>query len=507
MVSASFLFDSKAWNRQVLLSAAQMREAESLACLRGVSLAAMMRKAGEAVAHTVAERWKPCRTVVLCGPGNNGGDGYIAAEILRRAGWNVTVAAIHAPSPSAEARQAAQEWQGETRSLTLEVFKDADLVVDALFGTGLTRPLTGIAAESVVFLNERKLPVLAVDLPSGVHTDSGSILGVAVQAYVTVSFFRKKRAHILRPAASCCGDIVVADIGIPEDVLKDVDIETAQNNKDLWIHLIPVPQAEDHKYTKGHALVYGGAVMTGAGRLAARAAQRVGAGLVTLAVPEEAVSLYASALESVIVRAAPTSETWRALAKDPKRNVLLIGPGMGLEAAYKDFVLEVLATRKPCVLDADALTIFAEDPLVLFNALHPDVVLTPHEGEFARLFGSFIDGSADKLTRTRQAAARTGCVVLLKGAETMMAHPDGKAVINTNAPPWLATAGSGDVLAGMIAGLCAQKIPVFEAAAASAWMHGRSADAYGPGMIAEDIVAGIPSVLKELFFSPEHKPS
>ena len=491
-------FDLRVWTAHALLSAAQMRSAEARACTQGVALGVMMKKAGEAVARIVGERWAPCRVLVLCGPGNNGGDGYIAAEILRRAGWAVTVGAVESKTPSAEAREAARTWQGGTRPLGTDLLEQADLVVDALFGTGLVRPLTGEIAGFVARLDESKKPVLAVDLPSGVATDTGQILGVAVQAQITVTFFRKKLAHVLFPAALLCGEIVVADIGVDDRVLGEENCITCENQTDLWRCLIPMPQPEGHKYSRGHALIYGGAVMTGAARLAARAAQRMGAGVVTLAAPECALPIYAAALESVIVREAQTEAAWRGLLADSKRNALLIGSGLGLEIAHKQFVLDVLATGKPCVLDADALTLFADEPEVLFGALHAQCVLTPHEGEFSRLFGACVDPQADKLTRARGAARRAGCVVLLKGADTVIARPDGVAVINTGAPPWLATAGSGDVLAGMIVGLLAQGLTVFEGAAAAVGVHGASARNYGQGMIAEDIVAGLPVVLKGL---------
>jgi len=269
------------------------------------------------------------------------------------------------------------------------------------------------------------------------------------------------------------------------------------NRPEQWLKLFPFPQPEGNKYTRGHALIYGGPVMTGAARLAARAAQRIGAGLVTIAAPASAAPLYAAALESVIVRPLERPEDWPVQLADPKKNVILIGPGMGPDANSKGLVLAALATRKPCVLDADALSCFADAPETLFAALDASCVLTPHEGEFSRLFGAEM-AAMPKLERTRKAAALAGCTVLLKGAETVIAAPDGRATINDNAPPWLATAGAGDVLAGMILGLLAQNMPVFEATSAAAWLHGRTAANHGMGLIAEDIVERIPSILRQL---------
>ena len=274
-----------------------------------------------------------------------------------------------------------------------------------------------------------------------------------------------------------------------------------QNSPDLWRSCYPIPKRDGNKYDRGSALIYGGEVMTGAARLAARGAQRIGAGLVTIAAPAKAVPIYAEALESVIVRETANNAAWRALLDDAKRNAILIGPGLGLGALQTELVLAAVETRKACVLDAEALTNFADKPDILFAKLHNQCVLTPHEGEFQRLFGMKIDKGDVKSERALAAAKLSGCVVLLKGAETVIASPDGQLVINTNAPPWLATAGAGDVLAGLVLGLVAQKMPVFWATAAAAWIHGESATRFGPGLIAEDLVDGIPKVMSELIKS------
>lgn len=271
-----------------------------------------------------------------------------------------------------------------------------------------------------------------------------------------------------------------------------------KNSPGLWLKLFPFPTAASNKYTRGSALVCGGAAMTGATRLAARAAQRIGAGLVTLAVPAAALPIYAEALESVIVRPADTLAAWQELLGDAKKTAVLIGPGLGIGKEQTRFVLAALETKKSCVLDADALTNFADNPDELFGRLHSRCVLTPHEGEFARLFGDKISPDADKPARARKAATIAGCAVLLKGAGTIIADSDGHAIINANAPPWLATGGSGDVLAGMILGLVTQNMPIFLAAAAAAWLHGEIATGLGPGLIAEDLIAGIPQMLQVL---------
>lgn len=276
-------------------------------------------------------------------------------------------------------------------------------------------------------------------------------------------------------------------------------IDIPRNSPELWLPLFPSPKREGNKYDRGHALIYGGAIMTGATRLAARAAQRIGAGLVTIAAPQSAFPIYAEALESVIVQPADGLKEWQKLLDDVKKDTLLIGPGLGIGKFESELVLAALETRKPCVLDADGLSNFAGNAEELFAHLHAACVLTPHEGEFARLFGARIDAEAEKLARACAAAKIAGCTVLLKGAETIIATPEGRAIVNANAPPWLATAGAGDVLAGFILGLVAQKMPVFEAAAAAAWLHGVVATAFGgPGLIAEDLIDGLPAALKGL---------
>jgi len=458
-----------------------------------------MRRAGEGVGAIISQRWKPCRVLALCGPGNNGGDGFVAAEFLRRAGWNVTVAAMRAPKDlSGDAAIAAKNWQGKTVPLENASFEQIDLVIDALFGTGLSKPVEGAARTTLEKLVHTKIPVVAVDVPSGVEGDTGAILGIAPRAVVTVTFFRKKIGHLLLPGATLCGETIVTDIGIGDRTLDAIQPAAAENARELWLNLFPVPKPQDHKYTRGHALIAGGAVMTGATRLATRAAQRIGAGLVTLAASQDALPIYAAALESAIVRPADSLAAWHELLADEKRNVVLIGPGLGIGIAEADYVRAVLDTRKPCVLDADAFGNFATAPGELFAKLHPDCILTPHEGEFTKLFGACIDHNQDKLIRARQAAKIVNCIVLLKGADTVIAAPDGAAVINANAPPWLATAGAGDVLAGIILGLIAQHMPVFAAAVAATWIHGQAATTFGPGLIAEDLIAGIPDVLEGL---------
>jgi len=483
------------WNRFALLTCAEMRAAEALAVGRGgKTFFDLMQVAGGAVAKAVIQRFAPCRVLVLCGAGNNGGDGYVAAEALRKAGFAVRVGAL-APVMALDAKRAAKAWQGMTLPLDDSLLDDTDLVVDALFGTGLTRPLEGTAAQVVRGLAARHLPVVCADMPSGIDGDTGRLLGLAPRAQVTVTFFRKKRGHALLPALGYCGETIVADTGMDATVLDEIAPRAAENDPALWEDLWPQPTREGHKYDRGHAVIFGGPLLTGASRLAARAAQRIGAGLVTLAAPREAWAVYAQAMESVMIAPYDTAVDAQKLLDDPKRNAVLIGPGFGTEEPRLAFVRDVLASGKPCVLDADALTLLARAPQNLSGLFHEKCVLTPHEGEFARLFGGAVDLKADKITRAGQAAALTGAVVLLKGADTVIAAPDGYVVVNINAPPWLATGGAGDVLAGMIVGLLAAGMPPFAAACAAAFAHGAIATRHGPGLIAEDLVAGIGNYL------------
>jgi NAD(P)H-hydrate epimerase len=336
---------------------------------------------------------------------------------------------------------------------------------------------------------------VGVDIPSGVHGDSGEVLGEAApRCRLTVTFFRRKPGHLLAPGRFLCGETVVADIGIPARVLDEIQPITYANGPGLWRAQFPWPRDEAHKFARGHALIAGGGQLTGAGRLASRAALRVGAGLVTIACPASAVAIYAAALASVMVAPVDDQAAFAELLRDARKNAVLLGPGNGVTMATQMRVLAALAAEKSCVLDADAISVFADDPASLFRAIRSPCLLTPHEGEFARLFSV----TGDKLSRARAAAKLCGAVVLLKGPDTVIAAPDGRAVINSNAPPELATAGAGDVLAGLAVGLIAQHVAPFEAACMAAWLHGEAATHFGPGLIAEDLADQLPAVLRHL---------
>ncbi len=476
-----------------LLSVEEMYRADALAMTAGVSGPRLMEAAGFAVAAEVHRRFDPCRVVVVCGPGNNGGDGFAAARHLAAEGFQVRVALLGALSAlEGDAAAMAKRWDGEVAALEPAALDDADLVVDALFGAGLSRPLAGLARDVVDEVIRRDLPVVAVDVPSGVDGNTGAVLGAAARAAATVTFFRKKPGHLLHPGRALCGDVVVADIGIPAEVLATIMPLTAENTPANWLPRFPWPCPEGHKYARGHALVVGGAEMTGAARLAARAARRAGAGLVSIAAPDSALAVYRAGDPGTIVVAMADFED---LLADPRRNAVLLGPGGGIGEAMRRHVGQALGAGKVCVLDADAVSAFADTPKRLFNDLGPHALLTPHDGEFRRLFPA-IAGS--RLDRARAAAKLSGAVVLLKGPDTVVAHPDGRAAINANAPPWLATAGSGDVLAGIALGLMAAGMEAFDAGSAAAWLHGEAATRFGAGLIAEDLPDSLPAVLAEL---------
>jgi ADP-dependent NAD(P)H-hydrate dehydratase / NAD(P)H-hydrate epimerase len=375
-----------------------------------------------------------------------------------------------------------------------------------LFGAGLNRPVKGDPFDMIEAINANGAPVLSVDLPSGVNGTSGAVMGIAVRATETVTFFRRKPAHLLLPGRMHCGRVRVADIGIEASVLAEIQPRTFENTPQLWRRSFPVPRIDGHKYARGHAIVVSGDIgATGAARLAARGALRVGAGLVTLASPRDALAVNASALTAVMVRAIDTVVEFAELVTDRRLNTCVIGPGAGVGERTRDLALTALSAKQRLVLDADALTSFAEAPDRLFEAIKTSgdrqVVLTPHEGEFPRLFSDISNKHPfrSKLERVRAAAERSGAIVLLKGPDTVVASGDGRATIAANAPPWLATAGAGDVLAGMIAGLLAQGVGAFEAASIGAWMHGEAACEAGPGLIAEDLPEVLPAVFRRLY--------
>ena len=481
-----------------MLDVAQMAEADRRTVALGTPVAALMEHAGEAVAREIERRFSVRPVVVLVGPGNNGGDGMVAALRLAAHAWPVRVAMLGARERlRGAARDYADRWTGAIDELAPAVVLGAGLIIDALFGAGLDRPLEGAAAATLAAAAAGGLPIVAIDVPSGLFGDTGES-GGAVAAALTVTFFRKKPAHLLLPGRTLCGEVVVADIGIADAVLADIPVRTFENDPALWLDALPRIEDDENKYSRGHALLVGGYPATGAARMAARAAARVGAGLVTIAVPESALPVYAAALLCIMVEPMRAGEDLAPRLRDPRLSAFLIGPGAGVGEATRARALAMLATGRPTVLDADALTVFKDDRTALMGAIHGPSVMTPHDGEFRRLF----DVTGSRLARARAAAALCGAIIVLKGADTVIAAPDGRAIINSNAPPTLATAGSGDVLAGIVVGLVAQGMEAWRAAAAAVWMHGAAAASFGPGLLAEDLPDLLPAVLRALYQAP-----
>src|SRR5476651_88832 len=490
-----------------VLTTAEMERADQLTISAGTPGFSLMLSAGQAVAEAAMELVEAGPILVVAGRGNNGGDGFVAAAELAARGREVSVILLcERDSLQGDAASAARGWKHPVLPFNPQAIGKPALIIDALFGAGLNRPVKGYPHEMIEAVNANGAPVLSVDLPSGVNGTTGAVMGVAVHATETVTFFRRKPGHLLLPGRVHCGRVRLVDIGIDAEVLDEIHPKTFENIPALWGGSFPVPRIDGHKYARGHAIVVSGELAaTGAARLSARGALRAGAGLVTLASPRDALAINASALTAVMIRAIDTKAEFDDLLADKRLNACVIGPGAGVGERTREFVQAALSAKRAVVLDADALTSFADAPDHLFEAIKTSgdsqVVLTPHEGEFPRLFSDMSNKHPfrSKLERVRAAAERSGAVVLLKGPDTVVASPDGRAAIAANAPPWLATAGAGDVLAGMIGGFLAQGVPAFEAACMGTWMHGDAGSEAGPGLIAEDLPEVLPAVFRRLY--------
>jgi ADP-dependent NAD(P)H-hydrate dehydratase / NAD(P)H-hydrate epimerase len=488
-----------------LLTTVEMAEADRLTIASGTAGIDLMENAGRAVADAATIVLQGRSVVVVAGPGNNGGDGFVAARILAERGHKVRVSCVGDRARlKGDAALAASRWNGPVEQASPAALGGQDVIIDALFGAGLDRAVEGLPRAMIEAMNTGSAPVIAVDLPSGINGTTGAVMGAAVKAASTVTFFRRKTGHLLLPGRLHCGALSVADIGIPASVLDRIEPATFANEPPLWADVFPVPQPAGHKYSRGHAVVVsGGLSTTGAARLAARGALRAGAGLVTIASPRDALAINAAANLAIMVRPVDGAAEFAEFLSDKRRNAVAIGPGGGIGPAMRDMVRAALESDAAAVLDADALTSFAEAPADLVSAVAKRaraIVLTPHEGEYVRLFSNILKSTKanSKLEKARAAARYSRAIILFKGADTVVAAPDGRASIAANAPPTLATAGSGDVLTGMIAGLLAQGMPAFEAASAACWLHGEAAASFGPGLISEDLPEELPRVFRRL---------
>src|SRR3984957_10400889 len=483
-----------------VLTTAEMERADRLTIAEGTPGFALMMSAGQAVAEAAMDLVEQGPIVVVAGRGNNGGDGFVAgAELAPRGRGGPGILLCERGSLQGDAASAARGWKYPVLPFNPQAIGKPALIIDALLGAGLNRAVKGEPCDMIEAINANGAPVLAVDLASGINGTTGAVMGAAVRASESITFFRKKPGHLLLPGRIYCGRVRVAEIGIKASVLAEINPRTFENSPALWRGLFPVPDVAGHKYRRGHAVVVsGGASHTGAARLAAMAALRAGAGLVTIASPRDALAINATAELAVMVRPVDDAPELEMLLADRRFNAVAIGPGGGVGVATRELVLAVLGGDRAAVIDADGLTSFAQDGIrdALFAALAANgrAVLTPHAGEFHRLFGGVVGSSGAKTDIARAAARKSGAIVVFKGPDTVIAGPDGRAAINANAPPWLATAGTGDVLAGLIAGLLAEGMPPFEAACAGVWIHGEAADIAGPGMISEDLAPLVPEV-------------
>lgn len=441
-----------------ILTSAEMRAAEEAA---ECGLSELMERAGAAVAEAV---WRfgggrPC--LIICGPGNNGGDGYIAARLLHERGLDVRVAALREPR-AALAIAARAAWKGPVEAL--DAAQPAPILVDALFGTGLARPLEAEITAPLARLCAKAEFVIAVDLPSGVGTDDGAVMG-AKQADLTLALGARKPAHLLHPSAGLCGAVRVADLGLHVTSKAQMIVRPT----------LAMPETDSHKYRRGYVAVIGGA-MGGAAMLSAKAAMRL-AGYVAL------VGAKRTGPDALVYR------RWENVPDDRRIGALLIGPGLGRDQKARDGLAAALQCPYPLVLDADALMLL---DVASIKARAAPVILTPHAGEFAHLFG---EGQGSKIERARHAATSFGATIIFKGADTVIAEPTGKVVVSSQAPSWLASAGTGDVLAGMVAALLSGGMAPFDAANAAVWLHGEAARRAGPCLIADDLPNHIPAAI------------
>jgi NAD(P)H-hydrate epimerase len=483
-----------------ILSNEQMANADRITMDSGIDGFGLMQNAGNSASSIILERYKPCKVMIMCGPGNNGGDGFVIAQRLLENGFTVDVASlIKIENYKGDALLAAKQYKGEIFNFSDLEIKNYDLVVDALFGTGFSKELDKELQNIFIKIKQASIPVVAIDIPSGVNGSTGEASNNCCNADLTITFCRKKIGHVLMPGMEKCGEIIICDIGIPDASVQKAGYSLIENNPLIWQEYFKPKQRSDNKYNYGHCVIFGGSKLTGAARLAARSAMRIGSGLCSISCNKDASIIYRTAEPHVMINDWDHCSEFIDFIDDPKKNAVLIGPGAGVDLG-DDLVNVIKKTcrleNKKVVLDADALTVFQNKEEELYQFLHKDCILTPHDGEFSRIFPDLIN--KNKIEKAIMAAKLSGANILLKGADTIIAEPEGRIVVNNNGTADLATGGSGDILAGLIIGLLAQRIPAFEASCLAAYIHGRAAQIIGHGLVATDIPDKIPEILSEM---------
>ena len=484
---------------EYILSNEEMTLADQMTIDSGISSIQLMENAGKAVFKNLPTK-NVNRVLVLVGPGNNGGDGFVVARLLNEIGISLDIYFYNEGKVSRDCQ--INKDKVDTKLIVNEIndFSKYSYVIDALFGTGFTRKTPDILEIIFSKIKKNKTPVYAIDIPSGINGNSSMIDGDCLECIKTITFFNKKKCHYLYPGKEFCGEVIVEDIGIKKDIFKKMKPKIKNNNPELWISDFPFPGSTDHKYSRGLLVINSGPLYkTGAARLAGRSAMRVGAGAVKLICDEEAAKVLEPQISVELISVVKEKNEIQQIFKDKKVSSILVGPGNGINDETKSRTLLALAFVKHVVIDADAITCFEKNPKELFIDTYPHTILTPHEGEFRRLFGEEIASIDDKVVRTVEASKLSGSIVVLKGSDTIIADPDGNAVINSSEAPYLATAGSGDVLAGIIASLVGEnKMNAFNAACAGTWIHSKLGELIGPGLIAEDLIDNIPLIIKKL---------
>ena len=492
-----------------LLTPRQMALADQLTIDGGTPGINLMESAGAFLAKVTQAHFADAdRVLVVCGPGNNGGDGFVLARLLSEAGFAVELnIPLGTGKINGDAKIAFERLPREVSQADAPEWDSYELIVDALFGAGLAKDIEGELGKTVSSINASPARIMAVDLPSGINGETGALCGNAVISDVTATFFRLKPGHLLLPGRSHCGLTEVGQIGIQNAVLDEVGAKTFHNTPALWEACLPIHHITQHKYSRGHTLAVSGPITkSGAARLMASAALRMGSGLVTLASSAEVLAIHAARLDSVMFAQAGNADELRQLFADSRLDCICMGPGMPPDDTTRASVSQALEANKNTVLDAGGLTAFEGQQDALLNQISShqrSVVITPHPGEFERLFPDLAK-MASRLEMARQAALVLSATIVLKGPDTIVADGDGRAAIASNAPPWLATAGSGDVLTGMIAGLMAQGMRGFKAACAAVWIHGEAASIIGSGLVSSDMDYGIQQVIRSRrLFDPD----